>query len=62
MGQSLRGLAPVLDRLGVDRSNWVHTVRDFGRMFEEAAGRASSLCALHRVSHDAAHTYTATPR
>jgi hypothetical protein len=36
-------LAPILDRLGVDRSNWVHTVRDFGRMFKQAAGRASSL-------------------
>jgi hypothetical protein len=36
-------LAPILDRLGVDRSNWVNTVRDFGRMFKQAAGRASSL-------------------
>ena len=36
-------LAPILDRLGVDRSNWVETVRDFGRMFKQAAGRASSL-------------------
>ena len=36
-------LAPILDRLGVDRSNWVDTVRDFGRMFKQAAGRASSL-------------------
>ncbi len=30
-------------RLGVDRSNWVRKVRDFGRMFKQAAGRASSL-------------------
>jgi hypothetical protein len=36
-------LAPILDRLGVDRSNWVETVREFGRMFKQAAGRASSL-------------------
>ena len=36
-------LAPILDRLGVDRSNWVDTVRDFGRLFKQAAGRASSL-------------------
>jgi hypothetical protein len=36
-------LAPILDRLGIDRSNWVDTVRDFGRMFKQAAGRASSL-------------------
>jgi hypothetical protein len=36
-------LAPILDRLGIDRSNWVNTVRDFGRMFKQAAGRASSL-------------------
>ncbi len=36
-------LAPILDRLGVDRSNWVQTVRDFGRMFKQAAGRARSL-------------------
>jgi hypothetical protein len=31
-------LAPILDRLGIDRSNWVNTVRDFGRMFKQAAG------------------------
>ena len=36
-------LAPILDRLGVDRANWVDTVRDFGRMFKHAAGRATSL-------------------
>jgi hypothetical protein len=36
-------LAPILERLGIDRSNWVNTVRDFGRMFKQAAGRASSL-------------------
>jgi putative transposase len=36
-------LAPILDRLGLDRRNWVNTVRDFGRMFRQAAGRASSL-------------------
>jgi REP element-mobilizing transposase RayT len=36
-------LAPILDRLGLDRANWVQTVRDFGRMFKQAAGRWSSL-------------------
>ena len=36
-------LAPLLDRLGLDRSNWLKTVRKFGRMFKQAAGRASSL-------------------
>jgi hypothetical protein len=36
-------LAPILDRLGVDRSNWVHTGRKGGRMFKQAAGRASAL-------------------
>jgi HTH domain len=36
-------LAPILDRLGIDRSNWVNTVSDFGRMFKQAAGRASTL-------------------
>ncbi len=33
----------ILDRFGVDRSNWVQTVREFGRMFKRAAGRANSL-------------------
>jgi hypothetical protein len=32
-----------LDQLGVDRSNWVDTVREFGRMFKQATGRATSL-------------------
>lgn len=36
-------LAPILDRLGLNRSNWVETVRRFGRMFQQAAGRSSSL-------------------
>jgi hypothetical protein len=36
-------LAPILDRLGLERSHWVQTVRDFGRMFKQAASRWSSL-------------------
>ena len=42
-GAILDHLAPLLDRLGLDRSNWVNTVRDFGRRFKQAAGRVSSL-------------------
>ncbi len=29
-------LAPILDRLGLDRSNWVKTVRECGRMFNSS--------------------------
>jgi hypothetical protein len=29
-------LAHLLDRFGLDRSNWVKAVRDFGRMFRQA--------------------------
>ena len=36
-------LACILDRLGLNRSNWVETVRGFGRLFKQAAGRSSSL-------------------
>jgi hypothetical protein len=36
-------LAPILERLGLNRSNWVETVRGFGRLFKQAAGRSSSL-------------------
>jgi hypothetical protein len=36
-------LAPIVDRLGINRSNWVETVRGFGRLFKQAAGRPSSL-------------------
>jgi hypothetical protein len=36
-------LAPIVDRLGINRSNWVETVRGFGRLFKQAAGRSSSL-------------------
>jgi hypothetical protein len=32
--------APILDRLGVDRSNWVRTVQEFGRIFKQAADRS----------------------
>ena len=43
-------LAPTLERLGLNRSNWVETVRGFGRLFKQAAGRSSSLidAAAHR--------------
>ena len=36
-------LAPIVDRLGLNRSNWVETVHGFGRLFKQAAGRPSSL-------------------
>ena len=36
-------LAPIMDRLGLNRSNWVETVRGFGRLFKQAAGRSGSL-------------------
>jgi hypothetical protein len=36
-------LAPIVERLGLNRSNWVQTVRGFGRLFKQAAGRSSSL-------------------
>jgi putative transposase len=45
-------LAPILDRLGLDQSNWVKTVREFGRMFNQAAGRASSLARAAPVARD----------
>ena len=36
-------LALIVDRLGLNQSNWVETVRGFGRLFKQAAGRQSSL-------------------
>ena len=36
-------LAPIVERLGLNRSNWVETVRGFGRLFKQAARRSSSL-------------------
>jgi hypothetical protein len=36
-------LAPIVDRLGLNRSNWVETVRGSGRLFKQEAGRSSSL-------------------
>jgi hypothetical protein len=36
-------LAPIVDRLGINRSNWVEMVRGFGRLFKQAAGRPGSL-------------------
>jgi hypothetical protein len=36
-------LAPNMERLAINRSNWVETVRGFGRLFKQAAGRSSSL-------------------
>jgi hypothetical protein len=36
-------LAPIMERLGLNRLNWVETVRGFGRLFKQAAGRSSSL-------------------
>ena len=36
-------LAPIMERLGLNQSNWVQTVRGFGRLFKQAAGRSDSL-------------------
>jgi REP element-mobilizing transposase RayT len=36
-------LAPIVERLGLNQSNWVETVRGFGRLFKQAAGRSSVL-------------------
>jgi hypothetical protein len=36
-------LVPIMERLGLTQSNWVETVRSFGRMFKQAAARSSSL-------------------
>ena len=36
-------LVSIVDRLGINRSTWVETVRGFGRLFKQAAGRPRSL-------------------
>ena len=36
-------LATIVARLGLNPSNWVETVRGFGRLFKQAAGRSSWL-------------------
>ncbi len=36
-------LAPIIDRLGLDRSNWVKTVREFGRMFNSSKQPAARV-------------------
>ena len=36
-------LASIIERLGLNQSNWVETVRGFGRLFKQAAGRSRSL-------------------
>ena len=36
-------LAPIAERLGLNRSNWVETVRGFARLFKQAAVPSSSL-------------------
>jgi hypothetical protein len=33
----------IVERLGLNRSNWVETVRNFGRLFKQAAGRSSDV-------------------
>jgi hypothetical protein len=37
------GQSIILTTLRLNRSNWVETVRGFGRLFKHAAGRSSSL-------------------
>jgi hypothetical protein len=38
-----RNLAPILDRLAINSGGWIETVRNFGRWFQRAVGRADSL-------------------
>jgi hypothetical protein len=36
-------LAPILDRLAVNRDGWLETVENLGRWFKRVVGRADSL-------------------
>jgi len=36
-------LAPILERIGMSRENWLETVSNFGRLFHRAAGHVSLL-------------------
>ncbi len=36
-------LAPILERIGMSRQNWLETVSNFGRLFHRAAGHVSLL-------------------
>lgn len=43
IGYSPRGLAPVLERLGIELEDWRTLTKDFGRMFSQVAGKAQSI-------------------
>ncbi len=36
-------LSPILDRLDIEAENWIESVKNFGRWFHRAAGRADHL-------------------
>ena len=36
-------LAPILDRLEIDAACWVHTVQNFGRVFQRMVGKVASM-------------------
>src|SRR3989339_566615 len=43
-------LAPILDRLAVNRSRWVGTVKGYGSLFHRVAGRMESIAAAARLA------------
>ena len=45
LGSIPADLEPILTRLGINSDMWVESVRNFGRWFRRAAGRAESLAA-----------------
>ena len=43
-------LAPILDRLAVNQSHWVGTVKGYGSLFHRVAGRMESIAAAARLA------------
>jgi hypothetical protein len=49
VGVMPRGLAPLLERVGVEVADWQMLTKDFGRMFSQVAGKAKTISAMRSL-------------
>jgi hypothetical protein len=49
VGFTPRGLAPLLERVGIEVADWQMLTKDFGRMFSQVAGKARTVSAMRSL-------------
>jgi hypothetical protein len=48
-GFTPNGLAPLLERLGIEVADWQRLTKDFGRLFSQVAGKAQAVSEMRSL-------------